>query len=273
MYQSIYISILALTLSICEASANVKLLSQNTVHQHYSKIGEKYENLWSYEEQYSHQLIRDIIQNLEIKSDDIIADIGGGTGTWSKKLSRLQVVKKVYCVDPNKSMISVAARKKGIVAVHSDALPFVENHGEVTKYLIKSSIYHIGDRKQVLEAMHQKLPVGGKILIITSSDNVLSFPLSRRVKSYLQSQSSSLGDLFNELKATPFKMSINNMHYSFNISKEQWLKMVRGRFISTLSKFSDNEIAEDIDELRNDLKSDDLKIDVNYYFITLEKVR
>ena len=253
-------------------------LSDSMVQSHYSKLGSRYDELWSYEEDFAAELVSDIQNALKLVKGDAVADLGGGTGIWAKKLADVRGETLVFCVDPVEAMITCATQKKGIVAHCQSVLPFLQGleKGEITKFLAKASIHHFDNREEVIKEIYKKLPKGGRFLIITSlgksSGPSKSLPLPQKVKDYLKGQSADFNALLiEECKRANFKVSFEEKHYPSFVSKETWFNMLRGRYMSPLSHFTDADIEEGVKELDAKLPAAPLQIYGNYFFIILEK--
>lgn len=53
--------------------------------------------------------------------------------------------------------------------------------------LVKNCIHHFSNIKQFLDDLKEKLPEGGKAVVLTLTDEVYSFPYPKFVKTYLES--------------------------------------------------------------------------------------
>lgn len=252
-------------------------ISHLIVGNHYKTLGPSYERLWSYEEEFAAELVSDIQKSLNLQTNDVVADLGGGTGIWAEKLAKL-TESPVFCVDPVEAMVMHSSQKKNVISCHQSILPFIQGlkDGVATKFLAKASIHHFDDRAKVIMESYNKLPLGGRFLIITALGNnslpSTSLPLFQKLKESLKGQSARFNTLLiEECKTANFKVSMEEKHYLSHVPKETWFSMLRGRYMSPLSNFTDEEISAGIEELNTNIRSDILEIYGNYLFITLEK--
>jgi hypothetical protein len=169
-------------------------------------------------------------------------------------------------------MIEQALKKRSVTAICQSNHDFIRNydHNYITKYLTKESIHHFPDLENLLELMYEKMPMNGKFLIISSADNCLFYPFFNKLKLYLQDQVSAFDELFHLIQQSKFHIDVKRYEYQTIIKKEKWLLMIQGRFISSISKFSDDEINEGIIELQQSLP-EDILITLKYDFLTLTK--
>ena len=72
------------------------------------------------------------------------------------------------------------------------------------------------------------------------------------------------------LRLTKFDVEVAEENIDFNVTKSKWYHMLRGRFNSNLTKFTDEEIEEGIDELeRGKLKDLEPQDDISISFTLL----
>ena len=112
-----------------------------------------------------------VIEALELKRGQIVADIGAGTGYFSVRLAKSEAAPRVYAVDIEPSMVSYlqdrAAREhlSNIVAVQAAAdnpnLP-----EPVDLVLIVDTYHHIGSREAYFRHLRKMLKPGGRVAII-----------------------------------------------------------------------------------------------------------
>jgi ubiquinone/menaquinone biosynthesis C-methylase UbiE len=112
-----------------------------------------------------------VIAALHLKSGQVVADIGAGTGYFTVRLARSEAAPKVYGVDIEESMISYirdrAAKEglKNVVAVQAleDAANLPES---VDVVLIVDTYHHIGNREAYFRKLAKSLKPGGRVAII-----------------------------------------------------------------------------------------------------------
>jgi ubiquinone/menaquinone biosynthesis C-methylase UbiE len=117
------------------------------------------------------QLPDRVIAALNLKSGQIVADIGAGTGYFSVRLAKSKASPKVYAADIEPSMVSYLrerAAKEGlnnVIAVQAAAdrpnLP-----ESVDMILIVDTYHHIGDREAYFRTLAKSIKPGGRVVII-----------------------------------------------------------------------------------------------------------
>jgi len=112
-----------------------------------------------------------VIEALDLRPGQIVADIGAGTGYFTVRLAKSAAAPKVYAVDIEPSMVSYLKERAGqerlnnVVAVQAAAdtpnLPET-----VDLVLIVDTYHHIGSREAYFRNLAKSLKAGGRVAII-----------------------------------------------------------------------------------------------------------
>ncbi len=112
-----------------------------------------------------------VIETLNLKPGQSVADIGAGTGYFSMRLAKSAAAPRVYAVDIEPEMVTYlkerAAKEglKNVVAVQAGAeqpnLP-----EPVDLVLVVDTYHHIGNRQAYFRKLSQRLKPGGRVAII-----------------------------------------------------------------------------------------------------------
>jgi len=108
----------------------------------------------------------EVIRALEIGPEDVVADIGAGSGYFARRFARH--ARKVYAVDVDARALESAARGAPpnlttIVAAEDDPkLP----HGEVNLVFFCNTMHHIRNRAQYLRNLARALAPGARVVNI-----------------------------------------------------------------------------------------------------------
>ena len=143
---------------------------------HYDNIAQDFDDNWMFSNEYRNWYTEKIINFLDIKSNDIMIDIGCGTGIFSKKIIENSSLKEIICIENSSSMCKKAQKYQELEVVHSDAETYF-NIKNITfdKILFKEVIHHLKDRKKTFKTIYQKISKNGKLLIATRPKKV-EFP-------------------------------------------------------------------------------------------------
>lgn len=112
-----------------------------------------------------------IIETLQLKSGQVVADIGAGTGYFTVRLAKWPAAPKVYAVDIEPSMVDYLKRRaareglKNVVAVHAttDRTNLPES---VDLALVVDTYHHIPNRVAYFTALKARLKPGARLAII-----------------------------------------------------------------------------------------------------------
>lgn len=117
------------------------------------------------------QLPDRVIAALDLKSGQIVADIGAGTGYFSVRLAKSKASPKVYAADIEPEMVSYLrerAAKEGLdnmIAVQAAAdQPNLPEPVDLT--LIVDTYHHIGNREAYFRRLAKSIKPGGRVVII-----------------------------------------------------------------------------------------------------------
>lgn len=237
---------------------------------HYDSIAQNFNLLWQFSDPYKDFVIARIQRFLKLSADDTLVDIGGGTGSFTERLADENSLSKAYCIEPSKEMCTVALQQPHITALNTDSDGFIALELDYSKMLLKEVIHHLHDRPLFWKNVYPQLPIFGKILIITRPQEV-EFPFWNGAKEAFKAHQPSLSLLKSELESGGFEVSVSVETHQFQLSKEDWYTMLRHRFMSDLSEFSDEEINDGINEIDPLYPNNIITIKDNLLFITATK--
>jgi arsenite methyltransferase len=115
----------------------------------------------------------DVIMALALQSKEVVADIGAGTGYFSRRLARHAAT--VFAVDIDPKLLEIAAKNKlaNLKLVHAKmddpALP----SASVDTIFICDVWHHIDGRPAYLQKLKQALKPGGRIVVIDFKEGKL----------------------------------------------------------------------------------------------------
>lgn len=237
---------------------------------HFDTIADVFNRVWYFSSEYKNFIHSHIMQDLSLKSSDILADIGGGTGSFTSRLMYEAGMRQAYCVEPSRAMCDEASKYENITVICGDGEHFLETRTPVSKLLFKEVIHHLPHRNKFFVKCFEHLPQGGKLLIITRPQYVV-FPFFNGAKEIFARNQPPLQEIENELKNAGFQVMTHHRSHTFTLPKEDWYTMLRHRFMSDLGGFSDAEIEAGIDEIEREYPDQTMNITDNLIFITAIK--
>ncbi|MDD5051531.1 MAG: class I SAM-dependent methyltransferase [Sulfuricurvum sp.] len=237
---------------------------------HFDSIADVFNRIWYFSDNYKDFVLEHILHDLSLNSEDILVDIGGGTGTFTSRIMEKSLLQKAYCIEPSSPMCIEAAKLGNITALCLDAHAFLTTETPFNKLLLKEVIHHIDNRETFWHDIYNRLPIGGKLLIITRPQNI-DFPFFQSAKTAFSKNQPPHEIFESELKNCGFFVETKYQNHTFTLPKESWYEMLRYRFMSDLCIFSDEEIEEGIQEIDNYYYEDILEIVDNLIFMSAEK--
>lgn len=105
-----------------------------------------------------------ILQVLDLKGDERVADLGGGTGHYAELISPL--CREVVVVDASEKMLEHVPRLPNVTTLHADlagtGLP--DDHFDAA--LMLDVIHHVGEQKRSIEEAYRILRSGGRLVML-----------------------------------------------------------------------------------------------------------
>ena len=109
------------------------------------------------------QIPDQLIQLLDLRGDDMLLDVGGGTGRISQFFTQLS--KLVVLADLSQKMLVESQSKKDLHAAcsHSEYLPFPDQYYD--RVIMIDALHHVCDQGQTAHELWRVLKPGGRIII------------------------------------------------------------------------------------------------------------
>ena len=239
--------------------------------KHYDVLADNFDESWLFSEEYREWYTEQIIEALDIKSNDVMIDVGCGTGVFTKNIIEKSLLSNAICIENSPNMCNISNKYKILDVICSDAVEYFHNNKtSFNKVLFKEVLHHIVDRKLLFSSIYHYLDKHGKVLIITRPKRV-EFPFFEAAhQSFSQSQP-DYNIFVEELRNCGLKFEVNICKYSIRLSSERWHEMLRNKFMSSLAEFTDIEIKQGILELIKNDNKDEYVFDDNLIFILASK--
>lgn len=127
----------------------------------FDKVYHKYDKFMNFFNLYK---LDEIKEALELKGDEIIVDIGGGTGQLAEFLSdRCQ---KVYVLDESEGMLSKVRKDEKIIPVLGNAMDTDFKANSIDVVILSDVLHHIENQVKLIEEIDRILKENGKLLIM-----------------------------------------------------------------------------------------------------------
>jgi demethylmenaquinone methyltransferase/2-methoxy-6-polyprenyl-1,4-benzoquinol methylase len=152
--------------------------------------------------------MNEIKDALELKGDEIVIDIGGGTGRLAEYLSHS--CSTVYILDESEGMLSMVKANPKVIAALGDALntPFESSSFDVV--IMSDVLHHIEKQPSLIREISRILKKNGKFLIMDFEKKHIKVKLLKAFeytlfgRLYFRTGSEVIDLLSDEFKITKF---------------------------------------------------------------------
>ena len=205
-----------------------------------------------------------LVKQKKLTKHSKILDIGCGRGKIMGSLSsKLKLINKPIGIDTENHKDF----DKRITFKKINAIKYLRNNKKkFDLILIKQTIhfFNLKDIKKILSYSLASLEVGGIILILTLDTKNNEIPTFSLMKQKLNLSFKRDILIWKKLLHLNIKKNITKFNFKVSVKKNIYLKMIKQRYISTLSKFSSLQISNGINEInlkykKNILFNDKLK--------------
>jgi SAM-dependent methyltransferase len=238
---------------------------------HYDRLAASYDQNWAYSPAYIAWMTRCILDRAAIGPGRVVADIGCGTGLYSRQLAAAGAT--VICADPSQSMLDQLPGDPALVPVRASAQEVAERRvalpaQRLDAVVIKEAVHHVpaSDRRAVLNGLADLLAPGGRIVIAMLPAQI-SYPLFSAALQRFESLQPDPADIAAVLSEAGLETELSYDSYTLTLEKDRYLSMVRDRYMSLLASFTDAELERGITEIRERFPGDRLEFADRFAFI------
>jgi SAM-dependent methyltransferase len=131
---------------------------------HYDQLADSYDENWEYSPEFITWMTGYILDRLDIRRGDRVADLGCGTGLYASGL--VERTDEVLCIDPSAKMLQQLPAGNAYIPVRASAEDIVAGgvrlpYDRFDAILVKEAIHHVKDRRSVLRGLAGLLAPGG----------------------------------------------------------------------------------------------------------------
>ena len=198
-----------------------------------------------------------MVEILDLQTDHVVADVGGGTGRFAEEIFKLVRLKNpVLCVEPSEEMLEKAKTRKGVVPVLKTGEEFFDDpslNGSLDRVLLKYCFHYLSDPLMVFKDVERSLRPNGLCLILSIRSISCFTRFAEAVG--IDTEYHPTEDVHKTsrmLQEANFGVETSLEKFKCNFKKAKFYSMLRGRFMSTLYKLTDKEIEKGIEELEKE---------------------
>ena len=217
-----------------------------SISGHYERLGSHYDELWEHSTRFRDWMCDRILELAPCPPGAVIADVGGGTGIYADALLNRIPGASVFVVDPASNMLAQVPKRSGLYPVQATAALAPQalaglNIDQVDLLLIKEAVHHFTNLADDLAAL-AALVSPGRYLLIVMLPKTISYPLFREALSRFTELQPDPADVARLLTASGLTVHRVQQAYHLTIPTHQWVSMIKNRFMSLLSTFTDAEL-------------------------------
>ena len=207
-------------------------------------------NTWLSSRKYILSFHKFLKGEIKFKKKIKILDIGCGRG---KIMSFLSKKYKLNFYPIGVDIVNHKIKDSRIKFIRKDAVDYLKNSKNYFDLIIfKQSIHFFSKQKikQIINISKKALNKNGKIIICTLNVSDISIPTFSLFKTELYTSLKKDKTNINLLKKLLKNHKIKTFKFKVEINKEDYIRMLKKRYISCLLKFSKKEIQIGVNEIR-----------------------
>lgn len=244
----------------------------DVIQTHYQRLAERYQSFLYYSPGFVRRLTSKMIAKLNLHQDDVLVDLGCGTGMYSLDiLEQVPLKTPPIGVDPFPEMLAQIPDEAPIQRVAQDAMSFSAQPGTYSKILVKETIHHIDDKRTLFSNLYKRLAPEGILLLVHVPPRV-EYPLFRKALERCLTWHANPDELVSLLENETFQVERDSLVYRHAIPKEKYFQMVASCYMSVLSSFDQQEIEAGLQEMEATYANQAiLEFNDRFDFITAKK--
>ena len=206
---------------------------------------------WLSSEKYINSFNKFILKQVSLNKHSRILDIGCGRGKILGNLSnKLKLSKKPIGLD----IENHKDKNKKIIFKKIDALSYVSKTKITFDLILIKQTIHLLKKKQAIKLLSickDKLNPKGKIIILSLDPKRNEIPTFTLMEKKLRISLNKDEKLFNLIFKNRAEMNVKKFTYEVKILKNKYLQMIKNRYISTLLNFTDKQLKNGSNEIKN----------------------
>jgi len=204
---------------------------------------------WLSSKEYIQSFNNFVLKQLKLNKNSKILDIGCGRGKIIENLSiKLKLINKPVGLD----IENYKDRSKKIIFKKSDAITYIYKTRVTFDLILIKQTIHLLQTTQIIKLLFvckNKLNPGGKIIILSLDQDNNEIPTFSTMDKKLKKSFKRDKKIFNLIVKAFKNTIIKSFVFRVKISRKEYVKMIKKRYISTLLNFNEKQILDGINEI------------------------
>lgn len=221
------------------------------IRKHYEHLADSYDEFLYWSPDFVGCLTDKIVDMLELQPDDVLVDLGGGTGMYSLAiLERVSFKRPVTVVDPFPDMLRRIPKEAPITPVTANAVDYSASASPCSKILMKEAIHHVDRKPELFSRLYERLASGGRILLVHVDPNQVEYPLFDAALENARRSFADPDEMMALLRAAGFDAHRDELAWCHDVPTDRYHRMVEERYMSVLTSLDDEQFRAGLEEMR-----------------------
>lgn len=164
--------------------------------------------------------IEEITNFLDLKGNEVIGDLGGGTGRLASELSLL--CDKIYVIDESEKMLSKVKSDSNIISVNENILNLSLEDNCLDLVILTDVLHHIKEQDKLIKIAYRLLKPEGKLLILDFNRGYMKTKVLHLFESLL------FGKLYYKTCGETINMLVRNSFNNIKVNNNSFYYLILG---------------------------------------------
>lgn len=245
-------------------------MAEEVTREHYERLAGTYDQNWPYNPEFIAWMSDRIQDRLKITGAEVAADIGCGTGLYTRGLAAHAAA--VACADPSPAMLAEVPASDQITKVQASAEDLADGkvvlpHGGYDAILVKEALHHVHhDRDHVVAGLARLLRPGGRMLVVMLPKRI-SYPLWPEALSLYERLQPDPADITTLMSDAGLRTDLTYESFPLAFETGRYLQMVRDRYMSLLAEFTDEQLEAGMSHISQEHPGEQVSFTETYVFV------
>jgi 2-polyprenyl-3-methyl-5-hydroxy-6-metoxy-1,4-benzoquinol methylase len=219
--------------------------------RHYAALAASFDQHWIYSPEFVGWMAGRLREHLQVQPTDQVADVGCGTGLYSRPLA--DVAEHVTALDPTPEMIRGHRPHARVASLVATAEQFAARQvlpgARYDAVLLKEVLHHLDDRPRMVQDLAARLRPGGRLLIVITPPTIAHPLFAAALQRYARNPLTA-EHVADWMRTAGLAVQTSIEAISVELPVDRWADMVRSRYLSLLAWFDDEQLAAGVAEIR-----------------------